>query len=998
MKRNKKPHFIQSLFKGKDERRHERTVMEDSMATSRLIDYFQSFVENHPELVFVLSPDGEIISGNEYKINEVLGYRSKKRIDFTEYLRHKDYKLLEIAFYRAIKGIASRNELTVYDAKQTRIYFELTYIPIGLQEDEHAGVIITVRNITTRKNLENSNRLKTKHLEQTQELSEIGSLEYDIILDEFTCSPTFYTLTGLKESKKIDEKTLLSLFHQDEASKMKQLLHNAKTKGAGFLADCRIYHAKTKKLMYVQVKVDIVYQGEQPNKIVGILKDNTKAYLTEKNLIETYESYRYIFNHLSAGIWMRDAKEREIIFASESLGDMYQVAVSDIYAQPELFREMVVEEDRAALFQQYDLLHQGVKVDHRYQIIDRKGNRKWIYEQAIPRINEVGEITHIFGMKLDVTTEVENVAKLNFLAKHDRVTRLPNHDSFYDRLQAYTRDEKVADIALLYINLNNYTVLSNYLGYQLMDETLVTAKDRLMTCMEEGDYLAKVDDSAFILLVPNYQDKAGIFQLSEQVIDSLMDVIQIDEYEIYLTVSIGISFYPENGELPLTLIENAYSALYHAQKITEANYQIYSTEKDIQSHKKFMLERDLRKALENNEFELYYQAQISPRVGRLKSVEALIRWNHQDWGVVSPQEFIELAEETHLIHHIGNWVIEEVCKQIKSWQKKSLAVIPVAINISPIQILKTNFVDGIVAALEAHDIAPSLIEIEITESVLLKDEQKIIEDLQNLRKLGVKITLDDFGTGYSTFHYLQKLDIDKIKIDQSFIHQIMQNDTYETKEAAIVSSFLHLAKGLDIKVVAEGVETYEQLEFLQQHECDLVQGYIYSQAIEAEKFEKLLQEQYIKPQKRKKFVKPLHERRKYFRYIFTNPVIAQMEIIEVNHRKVNMGAATILLENISLGGLRFLSTLRLPINKNIKLAFHITILGHEYSFIGSLVYINEEVENIFSYGVSFEISEGEQNRLSRTINYLTVSKESNAELQKTAVVKQNPYLYLKEHS
>src|SRR5699024_8123462 len=554
------------------------------------------------------------------------------------------------------------------------------------------------------------------------------------------------------------------------------------------------------------------------------------------------------------------------------------------------------------------------------------------------------------------------------LAKHDRVTKLPNQYSLYEQVEKYTKDVELDDFALLYVNINNFDVLSNYLGHQVTDELLVTVANKLTTCLAEKDYVAKVDNSAFILLIPNYKDKDVIFDLAEQINDQLMDVIQVEEYEIYLMISIGISFYPENGDIPLTLIENAYSALYHAKKITERNYQIYSTEKDIQAHKKYMLERELRKALQEKEFTLYYQAQVSAKCGQIVSVEALIRWNHQDWGLVSPKEFIELAEEKHLIHHIGNWVIEEVCKQIKAWQEASLKVVPVAINVSPIQILKTDFVHGIETVLKNYDIDPAMIEIEITESILLKNEHKIKEDLRRLQELGIKIALDDFGTGYSTFHYLQQFDMNKIKIDQSFIQHIMQNDTYETKEAAIVSSFLHLAKGLDITVVAEGVESYEQLEFLRQHECDLVQGYIYSQAIEAEKFAVLLQDGYLTPKKRKKFIKPPEERRKYFRYRFPDHVIAQMEIIEVNHRQVNMGTATILVENISVGGLRFLSTLRLPINKNIKLKFHIILLGIDYELVGSLVYINEEIDDIFSYGVSFSINEGEKNRLSQTIN------------------------------
>jgi len=299
-----------------------------------------------------------------------------------------------------------------------------------------------------------------------------------------------------------------------------------------------------------------------------------------------YESYRYIFNHLSAGIWMRDSIGRDIIFASEGLSGMFQLPLSVIYEEPEILKEMIVEEHRAALFEKYRLLNDGMKVDHRYEMIDQQGNRKWIYEQVIPRKDEHGNITHVFGMRLDITNEMESIQKLNFLAKHERVTKLPNQYRLYEQVEHYTTDNQIADFALLYIEINNYDVLSNYLGYQVTDELLVTVVAELTTRLDDNDFLAKVDNSAFILLVPNYKQKTVIFDLAEEITDRLMDVIQVDEYEIYLVVSIGISFYPENGDVPLTLIENAYSALYHAKKITERNYQIYSTEKDIQSHKK----------------------------------------------------------------------------------------------------------------------------------------------------------------------------------------------------------------------------------------------------------------------------------------------------------------------------------------------------------------------------------------------------------------------------
>ena len=839
---------------------------------------------------------------------------------------------------------------------------------------------------------------RTNDFKQIQDKITIGSFEYFIANEEIHCSTSCYDIFGFKNDEKITINDLLSCVHEDDYDDVKQLLMQTAKDYTDFSSNFRIYHAQTKELRYIALKTEVFTQNNKSIKMIGIVQDTTEKMQFDQHMINMNHYYKYIFDHLHTGIWMRQSINGPLIFASKGLEELLQIPLTTLYQDPDCWKEMVLPMYRDELFNKYKTLKDGVSIEHKYRIKTANGVTKWVYEQTIPKVNDYGKVTHIFGMVTDVSSEIEVQQKLQFLAKNDPLTTLPNRHSLHEQINDFIQRDDIHYFSLFYVDLDNFHWIIEDLGYEIGDIVLKTIANRIVNTLPQDSYIARADSDSFIFVLFDQENEDNIFSIAHRVMQAIKHKIKAKAYEVYVTASIGVCFYPDNGEDHLTLLKNAHAALYHAKKLGKNNYQIYSLKEDMNFPKKHILEQDLRQALKNDAFKVFYQPKVNPKTKAIEGAEALIRWNHDKWGLVPPDDFIPLAEEKHLIHHISYWMIHEVLKQLNCWQEQNYTLYPISINLSPLTLLRQEVVETVKNALDRFQIPAKYIELEITESSLLKNEKIVSKTIQALKALGVKIALDDFGTKYSSFHYLQTFAIDTLKIDQTFIQSLKSADHTKTKEAAIVSSFLHLAKGLGMTTVAEGVEEYEQLEFLLQKECDIIQGYIYSKPVPADKFAEMMKARYLKPKKQKTYIKPEKERRKYFRFYFPQHLPATLNISHVNNRKVDSGYATILVENISLGGIRFLSTLKLPVNANVKFNFQIEMMNEYFNLDGTLVYTNEERPDIYAYGVSLQMSEGKRDQLAEIINKMTVFKKLNNNIPDTDLIEQDPYIYLRENS
>ncbi|HZW23490.1 EAL domain-containing protein [Noviherbaspirillum sp.] len=434
----------------------------------------------------------------------------------------------------------------------------------------------------------------------------------------------------------------------------------------------------------------------------------------------------------------------------------------------------------------------------------------------------------------------EYARQLEYHAGHDILTGLPNRALLQDRLnQAIAYAARYCySLWVLFLDLDRFKFVNDSLGHKAGDAVLKTVAARLQAAVRETDTVARLGGDEFVLVLPERIDESLATSVVQRIMDAVAEPLVVEGHEFFLGCSIGVAAYPADGEDPETLIKNADIAMYRAKESGRNNFQFYTAAMNERLLERLRIEGDLRNALERGEFVLHYQPQIDLDTGRTVGMEALIRWLHPALGLIPPLRFIGLAEETGLIVPIGEWVLRTACAQAVAWQRVGLGKLRVGVNLSARQFAQHDLVQAIASALHDTGLAPHQLELELTESLVMTDVERAIGVLAELKALGVLLSLDDFGTGHSSLSYLKRLPIDALKIDQSFVRDITQTPD----DAAIVASIISLAHNLRRHVIAEGVETYEQLRYLQDHGCKEMQGYYFSKPVPAEMFEQLLRQ------------------------------------------------------------------------------------------------------------------------------------------------------------
>ncbi|CAG7614705.1 hypothetical protein PAESOLCIP111_01739 [Paenibacillus solanacearum] len=445
----------------------------------------------------------------------------------------------------------------------------------------------------------------------------------------------------------------------------------------------------------------------------------------------------------------------------------------------------------------------------------------------------------LYFVIVDIRHREYTERQLTYMAYHDVLTGLPNRQMFQKSLSLSVRGAKTSKrkFAVLYIALDRFKNVNDTFGHAFGDLLLVEAADRLRVGLRPGDRVSRPSGGEFTLMLRDIADREETERMVKSIIGQLTSPFLLDGHEIRVGCSVGISMYPSDGDDAVTLMKNADTAMYRAKDEGKNGFAFYAAEMNDSVIQKLVMEEWLNKAMEQNELMLYYQPQVDMTVGRVIGMEALLRWAHPRIGFISPAEFIPLAEETGLIIPLGKWILRRACMQNKAWQLQGYPPVKMAVNISPVQFYQHDFVQEVLDALNESGLDPKYLELEITEGVAMHHVDQVILKLQALRKLGVHIAMDDFGTGYSSLHYLKKFPIDKLKIAQQFVRDI----TVSPDDAAIVQAIMAMARSLKLHVIAEGVETKEQLDFLLHADCREIQGYIYSKPLPAEEISCLLE-------------------------------------------------------------------------------------------------------------------------------------------------------------
>ena len=432
-------------------------------------------------------------------------------------------------------------------------------------------------------------------------------------------------------------------------------------------------------------------------------------------------------------------------------------------------------------------------------------------------------------------------AQLDHLAHHDILTDLPNRILMHDRIGQAIELARRQDrqLAVMFLDVDRFKNINDSLGHTVGDQLLMSIAQRLVECVRHSDTVSRQGGDEFIILLADVEHAEDAALSARKMLSALARPHHIDRHDIHVDASIGISIYPDDGQDADSLIKSADTAMYHAKENGGNNYKFFEQDMNARAVQRLTIETDLRLALGRQEFLLHYQPIIDLQSGAIVGVEALARWRHPHRGLILPEHFIWIAEDSGLIEPIGAWILREACKQARAWQDAGLPPIPVAVNISAVQFRHKDFLENLTGILKDAGLAPRYLELELTESVLMHDADAAVSVLKDLKAIGVRLAIDDFGTGYSGLSYLKRFPVDTLKIDKSFMHGITQV-TDDSDDAAIVAAVIGLGKSLNQRVIAEGVETREQLAFLQARGCSEGQGLYFSRPVTAQEVAELL--------------------------------------------------------------------------------------------------------------------------------------------------------------
>jgi diguanylate cyclase (GGDEF)-like protein/PAS domain S-box-containing protein len=587
---------------------------------------------------------------------------------------------------------------------------------------------------------------------------------------------------------------------------------------------------KGKPYQYVSIRTDITQRVKMERDLQEAMKKELIS--TQRELQENQQYYQSLFEHSQDAVITYDMN-RTIINMNPRAEELFGYTSSILHDNST--EALIVKEYQEIRNKCFEKALQGNPQNFEIEMLNKKGSKLFLNIIFLPIIVDK-QIKGIYSIGKDIT-EQKMIQETNaYLAHHDELTKLPNRRWMEQKLDEslnHAKNQK-QKLAVLFFDLDGFKNINDTLGHSIGDRLLVLLSSRLLGSINrEKQFVARMGGDEFMILCPVIDNPEEAIETAKGLLENLTTPFHIDDFELLVSASIGISIYPKDGANVDDLMKNADIAMYRSKEQGRNMYQVYSPSMKVRSYQSFYLERDLRKAIINNEFIAHFQPRVNSATGKIVSAEALIRWNHPKLGLVSPGEFIPLAEETGLIIPIGKWMKNRVCEQLVAWQEAGIPLVPISVNISSQRFLQKNFSNDVLKLLDQYQIEGKWLEFEITENSLMRNEEYIIQTLNELKDLGIKIYIDDFGTGYSSFNYLKSFKLNGIKIDRSFIRNI----SGESENAPITTAMIKMAQHLKLEVVAEGVETVEELLFLQEQNCHQIQGFLFGKPCSIDEFE-----------------------------------------------------------------------------------------------------------------------------------------------------------------
>ncbi len=821
----------------------ERKNAEEVLRQSE--EKYRNILETIEEGYFETDLEGAFTFYNE-ALGDVLGYNADELLGmhYRQYADHRNAKKLFISYVKVLRTGQPLKDLNweVKCKNGTRRFIESSITLIRSSEGTVVGFRGLARDVTQRKRTEEALRESESILAAAQRITHLGSWELDLVdledprKNEVRWSKETYRIFGFEQDEvEASSELFYNLVHSDDREYIRRVLTETIEQRKPYSVEHRvILRDKTERYLHGQAELICDKHSGRPLKLVGTVQDITERRRTDAALRESEFKLRTLFTSMNEGLTQVDNNE-VIEFVNDRLCEITGFTREEMIGKKtlDLFFD---DEGRSLVIKVNKERQKGISGQYEARIRTKSGELLWVLVSGAPIISEDGKTTGTLGMFMDISERKRVESQLLHDAFHDGLTGLANRALFMDHLRQTIERCKSRHsnyYAILFLDFDRFKVINDSLGHAEGDELLKQITRRLEAVTRTGDLLARLGGDEFVLLLTEMLDINDAIQVAERIQSDLIEPFNLSGNEVFISASIGIALSTDGHKRAEDMLRDADIAMYRAKAKGKARYQVFNQAIRTQATTRLQIETEIRSALERGEFELHYQPIMNLETQGLSGFESLVRWRHPKRGMISPDDFIPAAEENGLILPLGNWILEESCRQMLEWQNvyPRASELVVSVNLSSKQFLQTNLAAQVARTLKTTGLSARSLKLEITESYLMDNSEKAVKIMNRLRSLGVEMSLDDFGTGYSSLSYLHRLPVNSLKIDRSFISRMTESEeNYE-----IVRTIVKLAKNLKMYVVAEGVETAEQLAQLTRLHCSQGQGYFFSKPLEAER-------------------------------------------------------------------------------------------------------------------------------------------------------------------
>jgi diguanylate cyclase (GGDEF)-like protein/PAS domain S-box-containing protein len=801
--------------------------------------YVSNLFEAAPDATLVIDANGAIVRVNQ-KAEELLGYRASELVTLsTEDLMPGRYREVHSKYreesYRGRKGREPDygQDFIALTRGGDEIPVDITIGFIEQQGSEYS--IVTLRDISKKKQVDKELSYNREMLNIAQEIASVGSWDWDLVNDELHWSDEMYSIFGLDpKGNKTDYELFLRFIHLDDREPIATAINEAVIMDKPFENEFRIFRLDGEERILEGSGEVIRDESGKATRMVGIIHDITEFKKAQYELALSDN----VFKHAAEAIIITDSQNC-VLRVNSAFSRLTQYSKEE--ALNKTPQEMLKSFQHDSHY--YDEIWASLNSEGKWsgELWDRRKDGEVFptYQNISVVKDRHGHVVQHISVISDITEKKKAEESIKYLAHFDQLTGLHNRVLFKDRLEhAVVRARRNnVTVALLFIDLDRFKYVNDTLGHDAGDQLLIEVANILRECVRAHDTVARLGGDEFTVILEDLPHGRDAAIVASKIIDELVKPFTIHNQEAFIGSSIGIAIFPDNAETPEEVIKNADIAMYFAKESGRNQYQFYTQELADRSSNKFFMESRLRRALENNEFEVYYQPQVSIDDSRIIGAEALVRWNDPEHGIISPTAFIPAAEESGLIEPLGLWVMEHACRQAAKWCRDIDPNFCISVNLSSRQLAGGGVFDSVQSILESSGLSAENLELEITESAIMENPERGIQQLEQIRGLGVAIAIDDFGTGYSSLSYLKRLPITRVKIDRSFIKDAHVNRDDEM----IVNAIIVMSQSLGLRVIAEGVEHELHLKYLRSSGCNEYQGFYFSKPVPAKQFELLLQ-------------------------------------------------------------------------------------------------------------------------------------------------------------